>query len=87
MSPRPLENIQSPKVPAAVGLMQIASGAAAAASVGGSGGSGQQQLDSPRSGSISLAILFDFIIQRTYHELTVLAELWVNIRDWENGSF
>lgn len=74
MSPRPLENIQSPKVPAAVGLMQIASGAAAA-SVGGSGGSGQQQLDSPRSGSISLAILFDFIIQRTYHELTVLAEL------------
>lgn len=76
MSPRPLENIQSPKVPAAVGLMQIASGAAAAAaSVGGSGGSGQQQLDSPRSGSISLAILFDFIIQRTYHELTVLAEL------------
>lgn len=73
MSPRPLENIQSPKVPAAVGLMQIASGAAA--NVGGVGGSGQQQLDSPRSGSISLAILFDFIIQRTYHELTVLAEL------------
>lgn len=73
MSPRPLENIQSPKVPAAVGLMQIASGAAA--SVGGSGGSGQQQLDSPRGGSISLAILFDFIIQRTYHELTLLAEL------------
>lgn len=29
----------------------------------------------PRGGSISLAILIDFIIQRTYHELTVLAEL------------
>lgn len=26
-------------------------------------------------GSISLAMLFDFIIQRTYQELTVLAEL------------
>lgn len=28
-----------------------------------------------RGGSISLAILIDFIVQRTYHELTVLAEL------------
>jgi mediator of RNA polymerase II transcription subunit 14 len=28
-----------------------------------------------RGGSISLAVLIDFIIQRTYHELTVLAEL------------
>ncbi|XP_044010712.1 mediator of RNA polymerase II transcription subunit 14 isoform X2 [Aphidius gifuensis] len=28
-----------------------------------------------RGGSISLAMLIDFIIQRTYHELTVLAEL------------
>lgn len=57
--------------------MQIASGAAA--SMGGGGatsGSGQLQQDGgQRSGSISLAILFDFIIQRTYHELTVLAEL------------
>lgn len=28
-----------------------------------------------RGGSISLAVLIDFIIQRTYHDLTVLAEL------------
>lgn len=28
-----------------------------------------------RQGSISLGILIDFIIQRTYHDLTVLAEL------------
>lgn len=28
-----------------------------------------------RGGSISLGLLIDFIIQRTYHELTVLAEL------------
>lgn len=28
-----------------------------------------------RGGSISLAVLIDFIVQRTYHELTVLAEL------------
>lgn len=28
-----------------------------------------------RQGSISLGVLIDFIIQRTYHELTVLAEL------------
>lgn len=28
-----------------------------------------------RGGTISLAMLIDFIIQRTYHELTVLAEL------------
>lgn len=31
--------------------------------------------DGARGGSISLAMLIDFIIQRTYHELTVLAEL------------
>lgn len=30
-----------------------------------------------RGGSISLGMLIDFIIQRTYHELTVLAELYV----------
>lgn len=29
----------------------------------------------PRTSSISLAMLIDFIIQRTYHDLTVLAEL------------
>lgn len=28
-----------------------------------------------RGGMISLAMLIDFIVQRTYHELTVLAEL------------
>ena len=28
-----------------------------------------------KGGSIPLGILIDFIIQRTYHELTVLAEL------------
>lgn len=28
-----------------------------------------------RGGMMSLAMLIDFIIQRTYHELTVLAEL------------
>lgn len=28
-----------------------------------------------RGGQISLGTLIDFIIQRTYHELTVLAEL------------
>lgn len=31
--------------------------------------------DAARGGTISLAMLIDFIIQRTYHELTVLAEL------------
>lgn len=28
-----------------------------------------------RGGMISLGVLIDFIVQRTYHELTVLAEL------------
>lgn len=32
----------------------------------------QQQ---PPGSSISLALLIDFIVQRTYHDLTVLAEL------------
>nr|CAD7404784.1 unnamed protein product [Timema cristinae] len=36
-----------------------------------------------RGGSISLAILIDFIIQRTYHELTVLAELLPRKTDME----
>lgn len=31
--------------------------------------------EGPRAGTISLAMLIDFIIQRTYHDLTVLAEL------------
>lgn len=31
--------------------------------------------EAPRGGTISLGMLIDFIIQRTYHELTVLAEL------------
>ncbi|PSN29847.1 Mediator of RNA polymerase II transcription subunit 14 [Blattella germanica] len=36
-----------------------------------------------RGGSISLAVLIDFIIQRTYHELTVLAELLPRKTDME----
>ena len=28
-----------------------------------------------RGGNISLGVLIDFIVQRTYHELSVLAEL------------
>lgn len=40
---------------------------------------GQAGLNGPqegnRGGMISLAMLIDFIVQRTYHELTVLAEL------------
>jgi mediator of RNA polymerase II transcription subunit 14 len=35
----------------------------------------QQQLAVPNQGSISLSMLIDFIVQRTYHDLTVLAEL------------
>lgn len=38
------------------------------------GGLGGPQ-EGNRGGSISLAVLIDFIVQRTYHELTVLAEL------------
>lgn len=38
------------------------------------GGFGGPQ-EGNRGGQISLAMLIDFIIQRTYHELTVLAEL------------
>ncbi|KAJ8894673.1 hypothetical protein PR048_007338 [Dryococelus australis] len=36
-----------------------------------------------RGGSISLAMLIDFIIQRTYHELTVLADLLPRKTDME----
>lgn len=34
----------------------------------------QQQIV-PNNASISLSMLIDFIVQRTYHDLTVLAEL------------
>ncbi|CAD7082039.1 unnamed protein product [Hermetia illucens] len=37
----------------------------------------------PRTSSISLAMLIDFIIQRTYHDLTVLAELLPRKTDME----
>ncbi|XP_055376744.1 mediator of RNA polymerase II transcription subunit 14 [Condylostylus longicornis] len=37
----------------------------------------------PRSNSISLAMLIDFIIQKTYHDLTVLAELLPRKTDME----
>lgn len=61
MTPRPLENLQA-MIPATTpgGFLPSLSG-------------GQQE--GPRGGSISLGMLFDFIIQRTYHDLTVLAEL------------
>ncbi|XP_075216285.1 mediator complex subunit 14 isoform X2 [Lycorma delicatula] len=36
-----------------------------------------------RGGSISLGVLIDFIVQRTYHELTVLAELLPRKTDME----
>ena len=34
-------------------------------------------------GSISLSMLIDFIVQRTYHDLTVLAELLPRKTDME----
>lgn len=44
-----------------------------------SNSAGQGSISGPqegnRGGLISLAMLIDFIVQRTYHELTVLAEL------------
>lgn len=36
-----------------------------------------------RNGSISLAVLIDLIVQRTYHELSVLAELLPRKTDME----
>lgn len=39
-----------------------------------------QQQEGPRGGSISLGMLIDFIIQRTYHELSVLSELYVYLK-------
>ncbi|CAG7734428.1 unnamed protein product [Allacma fusca] len=44
---------------------------------------GQQQQMGPPANSISLALLIDFIVQRTYHELTVLAELLPRKTDME----
>ncbi len=37
----------------------------------------QQQIAMPNQagGSIKLSMLIDFIVQRTYHDLTILAEL------------
>ncbi|KNC27173.1 hypothetical protein FF38_13837 [Lucilia cuprina] len=43
----------------------------------------QGQEGSPRMNTISLAVLIDFIIQRTYHDLTVLAELLPRKSDME----
>lgn len=58
----------------AVGLLPVAGGGSGGASTSTVGA--QQQPDGvTRGGSISLAMLFDFIIQRTYHELTTLAEM------------
>lgn len=73
MTPRPLENLQA-MVPtnSTPGFMTNGGGVAATAI---NGGGGSQSDNSSRGGSISLAMLFDFIIQRTYQELTVLAEL------------
>lgn len=42
--------------------------------------------EAARGGTISLAMLIDFIIQRTYHELTVLAELYV-LLEYSIGKF
>lgn len=35
----------------------------------------QVAIPANQGGSISLSMLIDFIVQRTYHDLTVLAEL------------
>lgn len=42
-----------------------------------------------QGGSISLSMLIDFIVQRTYHDLTVLAELLPRKTDMERkiGKF
>lgn len=49
-----------------------------------------QQVAIPaQGGSISLSMLIDFIVQRTYHDLTVLAELLPRKTDMERkiGEF
>ena len=43
----------------------------------------QVALPSNQGGSISLSMLIDFIVQRTYHDLTVLAELLPRKTDME----
>ena len=43
----------------------------------------QGALPSNQGGSISLSMLIDFIVQRTYHDLTVLAELLPRKTDME----
>lgn len=85
MSPKPLENqlssiavVMQPTVSSAGanggGVVGVGGGGSSSAGNGGVGG--QQQPDSGTRGkSISLAMLFDFIIQRTYHELTTLADM------------
>lgn len=75
MTPRPLENLQAmmptSSTPGFITNGSGGGGVGVAATING----GSQSDNSPRGGSISLAMLFDFIIQRTYQELTVLAEL------------
>jgi hypothetical protein len=46
-------------------------------------------IPSNQGGSISLSMLIDFIVQRTYHDLTVLAELLPRKTDMERkiGEF
>lgn len=61
MPPHPLESIQNT--------------VATTASESGFAPPPLPQNDSARGRTISLSVLIDFIIQRTYHELTVLAEL------------
>lgn len=62
MPPQPLESVQNSTGTGGI----VATTASAAATTAA---------EQARGGSISLAMLIDFIIQRTYHELTVLAEL------------
>lgn len=52
------------------GLQTLVANAAVQGGIGG-------PQEGNRGGMISLAKLIDYIIQRTYHELTVLAELYV----------
>ena len=41
------------------------------------------QVANPSNNSISLGLLLDFLIQKTYHELTVLSELLPRKMDME----
>jgi mediator of RNA polymerase II transcription subunit 14 len=58
------------------GLQTLVANAAAQGGLGG-------PQEGNRGGMISLAKLIDYIIQRTYHELTVLAELLPRKTDME----